>query len=686
MKIVNLGILLLFCLAISDIHAQTAMNFETKPVAYRAGHKVFLRWTLGNAAQWRKANSLGYNVERLENGSTNFQLLNKTPLKPITLIAAQKYGTKSAVYTVTALLQQKPDPKDKNVPDDKELYGYYLLMSSYNAEAAVLSASAFTDSTTIPGKKYTYRITVATIAQEKQTASVVIVQDDNKLPILPTVEAEFKEKSVNLEWNIKPVMDDYIGVLVERSTDSINFSTLTNPPLLTSLKNVNEIEIDTTKKMMLYQDTNVLQNKKYYYRIKAVNVFGITSNPGAVVSGICLPDIRTLPKIKSIDTLAGKFVVNWTMPDSVKKLVRQYEIRVSETGNDSSYKKIFTFLATKDSIEAFDFKPSPSNYFRLRAINKKGNQYVESFPYLYQLNDSMPPAPPISLNGIIDTNGNVILVWAGNKEPDILAYKVYRSFNDTETYALLTGEPVSEIIFKEKLPLNQLNTDIFYKVSALDNRYNESALSEPIRLNRPDTIPPAIATLLSVKLNNNKSIEVRWKKSFSKDVLSYALSRKAGDDSLATWTEIVTPSASDSVYMDINVDPTISYVYKIQAVDKGGLKSEFSNERSYKAPAKAAGKVKILSNLNAYSSRGEKKYIELNWNINKQVSNNIREFWIYRVMNGNEEDIALQSVIPGNATIFDDDDVRENTRYTYYIKAVFKTGGSSDLEKINVDY
>ena len=417
-----------------------------------------------------------------------------------------------------------------------------------------------------------------------------------------------------------------------------------------------------------------------------MNVFGITSNPGAVVSGICLPDIRTLPKIKSIDTLAGKFVVNWTMPDSVKKLVRQYEIRVSETGNDSSYKKIFTFLATKDSIEAFDFKPSPSNYFRLRAINKKGNQYVESFPYLYQLNDSMPPAPPISLNGIIDTNGNVILVWAGNKEPDILAYKVYRSFNDTETYALLTGEPVSEIIFKEKLPLNQLNTDIFYKVSALDNRYNESALSEPIRLNRPDTIPPAIATLLSVKLNNNKSIEVRWKKSFSKDVLSYALSRKAGDDSLATWTEIVTPSASDSVYMDINVDPTISYVYKIQAVDKGGLKSEFSNERSYKAPAKAAGKVKILSNLNAYSSRGEKKYIELNWNINKQVSNNIREFWIYRVMNGNEEDIALQSVIPGNATIFDDDDVRENTRYTYYIKAVFKTGGSSDLEKINVDY
>lgn len=686
MKIINRGVLLLCCFGISHIHAQTALNFETKPAAFRKGNKVFLRWSVGTAAQWRKANSLGYNVERAENGSTNFQLLNKTPLKPITLAAAQKYGSKSPVYIVTALLQQKPDPKDKNGPDDRELYGYYLLMSSYNADAAVLSASAYTDSTTVPGKKYTYRITVATIALENQRASTVTVQDDNTLPTLPLVAAKFREKSVNLEWNIKPVMNDYLAVLVERSTDSINFIAITNPPLLSSLKNANEKEKDTTKKMMVFNDTKVTQRTKYFYRIRGINVFGINSDPGTVISGICLPDIHALPRIKSIDTLAGKFVVNWTMPDSVKKLVKQYEIRVSETGNDSTYKKIFAFPATKDSITAFDFKPSQSNYFTLRAINQKADQYAESFPYLYQLNDSTPPTLPVGLNGVIDQNGNVTIAWTRNKEPDILAYKVYRSFSNAANYSLLSGEPIIETTFKEKLPLNQLNSEIYYKVSALDNRYNESTLSEPIRLNRPDTIPPASATLLGVKMNDNKSIEIKWKRSFSKDVVSYALSRKAGDDSLARWTQIATPAATDSVYTDMNVDPAISYTYKIQAVDKGALKSGFSNERSYKAAAKAAAKVNILSNLNAYTSRGEKKYIELNWNINKQVAENIREFWVYRVMNGNEAEIALQSVIPGNAKVFDDDDVHENTRYTYYIKAIYKTGGSSDLEKINVDY
>lgn len=686
MKIVSRVVLLLFCFGLTQVQSQVAQSVELKPVAFRTGKKVYLRWSLGTGAQWRQANTLGFNVERAANGSANFELLNKTPLKPITLAAAQKYGTKNPVYIVATLVQQKPDPKDKNATDDNGIYGYYLLMSSYNTEAALLSASAFIDSTTIPGTKYTYRISVATIAPDKQKSPSVTVLDDNKFPSLPSITAKFGEKAVNLEWNIKPVMNDYLAVQVERSTDSINFSNMTNPPLLSSLKNANEKEKDTTKKMMVFNDTKVTQRTKYFYRIRGVNAFGIMSDPGAVVSGICLPDIHTLPKIKSIDTLAGKFVLNFTLPDSVKRLVKQYEIRVSESGIDSTYKKIYSFPATKDSVTAFDFKSSLSNYFTLRAINQKSDQYAESFPYLYQLNDSTPPALPIGLNGIIDKNGNVTLVWAGNKEPDLLAYKVYRSFSNAAKYSLLTGEPISETTFKEKLPLNQLNTDIYYKVSALDNRYNESALSEPIRLNRPDTIPPAIATLLGVKMNNNNSIEVRWKRSFSKDVVSYALSRKAGDDSLATWTQIATPAATDSVYSDMNVDPAISYAYKIQAVDKGALKSGFSNERSYKTPAKAAAKVKILSNLNAYTSRGEKKYIELNWSINKQMAENIREFWVYRVMNGNEAEIALQSVIPGNAKVFDDDDVHENTRYTYYIRAMYKTGGSSDLEKINVDY
>lgn len=685
-KKVNRIILFLCYFGVSNIFAQIAPNFESKPVAFRAGNKVFLRWSMGTPTQWRQANNLGYNVERAEEGSTNFQLVNKAPLKPITLAMAQKYGRESAVYIATTLLQQKPNPKDKNVSDDNEIYGYYLLMSSYNTNAALLSSSAYIDSTTIPGKKYTYRVTVATIAKEKQQASSVMIQDDNKLPPLPTITAKFLEKSVNLEWNIKPVINEYLAIVVERSTDSINFNSLTDPPLLSNLQNANEAEKDTTKKMMIFNDGNVTQNTKYYYRIKGINVFGINSNPGEVISGTCLPDIRTLPKIKLIDTVAGKFVMNWTMPDSIKKLVNQYEISVSETGDDSTYKKIFTFPATKDSITAFDFKPSQSNYFTLRAINKKADQYVESFPYLYQLNDSIPPALPIGLNGVIDKRGNVSLAWSGNKEPDILAYRVYRSFSNNGSYSLLTGEPTIETTFKEKLPLNQLNADIFYKVSALDNRYNESVLSEPIRLSRPDTIPPAIATLLNIKMNENKTIEVNWKKSFSKDVVSYVIMRKEIDDSLAKWTEIATPEAMDSVYLDMNIDPTISYAYAIQAVDKGGLKSRLSNERFYKAPAKSAANVKILSNLNAYTSRGEKKYIELNWNINKQMSENIREFWIYRVMNGNEEDIALQSVIPGNATIFDDDDVRENTQYTYYIKAMYKTGGSSNLEKIIVDY
>lgn len=131
MKIVSRVVLLLFCFGLTQVQSQVAQSVELKPVAFRTGKKVYLRWSLGTGAQWRQANTLGFNVERAANGSANFELLNKTPLKPITLAAAQKYGTKNPVYIVATLVQQKPDPKDKNATDDNGIYGYYLLMSSY---------------------------------------------------------------------------------------------------------------------------------------------------------------------------------------------------------------------------------------------------------------------------------------------------------------------------------------------------------------------------------------------------------------------------------------------------------------------------------------------------------------------------------------------------------------------------
>lgn len=61
----------------------------------------------------------------------------------------------------------------------------------------------------------------------------------------------------------------------------------------------------------------------------------------------------------------------------------------------------------------------------------------------------------------------------------------------------------------------QLNSNVYYRVAALDNRFNESEQSEFIHLNRPDTIPPAPANIRNVTLIEGKSIQINWIKSFS---------------------------------------------------------------------------------------------------------------------------------------------------------------------------
>ena len=117
-------------------------------------------------------------------------------------------------------------------------------------------------------------------------------------------------------------------------------------------------------------------------------------------------------------------------------------------------------------------------------------------------------------------------------------------------------------------------------------------------------------------------------------------------------------------------------------MDFGNLKSSFSQPFNAKVP-KTDAKNKAINNFNAYVSH-DKQYIELNWGVSKIV--NVSEYLIYRTVNNNEQSVSLIATLPADKKIFDDNDVKLNTVYTYYIKAIYKAGGYSNLEKLEVAY
>lgn len=680
------GIIAAFCLMFifSGVLAQAGKdNFEVKLIAFKVKNKVYLRWFLGNAMQWHAANKQGFYIERAEGTNGIFVKLNKEPIRPISEAEANKLDQKSSAFQTMVFVNHQPDNSDPNaVQSEDALYTMYIVQSSYKREDAILSGSLFVDSTITSGVKYTYRVSVANVEPIKQKLAVFSVQNDEKIPAMPPLEVNFGNRVAKLKWDVKPVMNDYFAVIVERSDDGINFTPLTDHPLLSNMQEANTKEPDPTKKMMQYSDKGLENDQLYYYRIKGTNLFGVESQPSEVVSGSCSNDLHAAPTILSVDTLQNKFILAWYMPDSVKKLVRNYEIWVSKTNLDSSFRKILDFPVRTDLRAVFDFKPDASNYFVIKAIGVKPDQIMESAPYLYQLKDSIPPTVPKGLSGTVDNKGVVTLKWKINTEPDFLGYRVFRSFNNSKNYLVLNGTPFAQTGFKDTLSLNQLNSNVYYRIAALDNRFNESSQTDSIHLNRPDTIPPAPAGIKNVSVIENKSIQINWVKSFSSDVKNYLLFRKEATDSSSSWKQLVELNNTDTSYTDKNIQPATDYAYKIQAVDFGNLKSNFSASFNAKI-AKADTKNKAINNLNAYVSH-DKQYIELNWSVNK--IENVKEYIIYRSVNNNEQNVSLIATLPADKKIFDDNDVKLNSVYTYYIKAIYKAGGYSNLEKIEVTY
>jgi uncharacterized repeat protein (TIGR01451 family) len=94
---------------------------------------------------------------------------------------------------------------------------------------------------------------------------------------------------------------------------------------------------------------------------------------------------------------------------------------------------------------------------------------------LRQTLDVVAPAVPVSLLGV-GGQGDISLTWAHGVEADLLGYNVYRSTSSTGTYTRVNTVPTDRTSYYQDGGLAPL-TRYYYKVTAVDQSGNESALS-----------------------------------------------------------------------------------------------------------------------------------------------------------------------------------------------------------------
>ncbi len=669
-----------FSLVAQDKPAQIA-------VLSKAGkNEIRLRWAPTTATSWLYLNKYGYIVERITIVKDNKLLqtpvgktLTPNPIKPLPLdqwqplVETNDFATVAAqaIYGETFEINESISTdiiqlfnKSK---EQEQRYSFALFAADQAYLVARYAGLAYTDSTVLPNEKYLYRIisnVPAEIAEITTGTAYAGLEDYAPLPAIQNVKVEFGDKVALIYWDIGSYEGLYNSFLIEKSTDGGKTWASLNPmPVVFAFQSE-----AADKRQGFEVDSLEKNNRPYYYRVFGIDAFGEKSPPSKVISGSGFARVATPPNITDWRLTNGNVVLSWEHQKSSSLTGYRIERSSKETGPYITIQEVAASATTFT-----DKHPASVGYYRVTAFNS--HSYKSSLPVLVQLEDSIPPLPPTDIQGHIDSTGLVTLQWRPNHEKDLVGYRVYRSNFKKAEFSQITRHLHSDTIFTDTINLKILNQYIYYQITAVDYRYNESSKSTILKLARPDILPPA-NPLLTLVQSNDQGIKLSFSGSSSTDVHHYEIYRKTPTET--NWLYMATlPPADSGSWVDKNVQANTLYSYTIVAVDSAGNESNPS-------PVVSGSHIKTISRQTPERLQIKPDRNNNTLTVTWQFTGDAYQFKIYR----SEEDapLSIYGNIAGDQRGFKDHNVKPNKKYKYGIQAVMPNGLSSKLVFIEYKY
>lgn len=668
--------------------AQTDPPGESIAVsALPSSDSIVVRWAPMDYGTWRWGNETGYRIERhtlIRDG-----VILNTPLVVILepLLKAEpepfweellKHDQYAAIAAQALFgerfevdLQQSDVISIVNkVQENEQRFAFALFSADMSPAVAQASGLWYTDRNVRPGEKYLYRVIVNT--SDSPRGSVFVGTDDPyELPRPLNFKAEFQEKVVSLKWE-KAKLIQYTAWLLERSRDGRSFERVSESPLIT----VSPTPLNDTR-YEYAMDSLPDPSVTYHYRVRGITPFGQVGPPSDPVKGKGIPGVAQVPYITdAANTQNSSIDLRWDFPDNNNDAINGFDIQRANEPN-SKFKSLTTVLLTPQRRTFTDVSPAPSNYYKVIAHGKDGEQY-SSHIYFAQLVDSIPPAPPSGLNAAINDDGGVVLRWEKNNEADLYGYRVYKAYHRSEELAQITSGPVRETSLADRVDLNTLNEQVYYGVMSIDQHQNHSALSPLLKVELPDKVRPQPPVSLPVK-SDASGILLSWRPGASGDIVRYNIYRKMPNE--ADWLQIHSVAAEkDSIYSykDHSARSGVKYFYTLIAVDDSALES---------TPATpVAGTIPLSALLPRISWRKpkinrEENALALAWNAE---TSGIGSFRIFR--STDQEPLTVYKVVDGNQRELTDNMIPGKT-YRYRIMASFVNGQNSAMsEELEVQY
>lgn len=679
----NKGILLLSILipVIIPLTMQ-AEEFDITVLSYNYGDSVALRWAPSSEQLFQKSMKSGYVVQRRKKGESLWKTISdiqkpqdEREWRDLVERNSEASVMKEMFYPEEDHSQAEPpsDPREgviESIPGEtpiEEALFYMMALFSCDVSVEVANASAlyYVDRNVEKKGTYEYRVIFSDEMKDAANVSTTVV-DISKKTILPQSDdfsGEFEENFAQFSWNTKKHTGYYSAYNVERSVDGIHYTMLRKRPFVHSYTN------DELMYAASFRDTFPNDDATYYYRLKGYSPFGLYGPASNVVKGS--------PKFnfERIDLHTDTVVVSkrsetikWSVDKGYEKKIKGYKISRTEDYKKFHYENEGLIPPTKRN-----FKISPkyekSQYYAVIAV---GVNSTEEKPVEKQSNywfsfrtDSIPPAIPKGLKAEIDSTGLVKLSWNENNDADIQGYRLYvsNSGRDDDYYSL-NDTICHGNQYAYTIPLNTLSNTIFYRILSIDLSYNQSQWSDPVKLIKPDTIPP-VPVLFKFLKQPEERVIVEWENSPSEDVATMDLYRQIDDTGKVVMMKHydLKKKKETTVFEDTYSFSGERVQYFMYLYDEVGNLSK-SRTDILNTKGERPGCIGNLKTI--ITADEQKKEIRLEWDL---ISNDVlHRFIIYRKKD--DETMVDVASKKGNELYYVDENLKIGATYRYCIRPI----------------
>lgn len=619
---------------------------------------VYLRWKGRHTAGLD-----GYNLYRQQEGSTNWVLINDTPLR---LITDNRLITDRAGYQAGMFLQLFGiDDINGNISvaayqdliADPQAVSFMEVMCLVNPELGYLLGEIYVDSSIVPGRSYKYRVDALVNRTPEIIGQTALLNtaDIQTIPSVSDPEGEGLDGMNRILW---PRRRDLLS-----SGEIVTYRVYRSDSLLGPYRRVNfygilpvqvtsgdYISDDNSEE---YLDKYLINGDTYYYYIKSVNAFGLESEPGITIQLTAGADLVPDPPINIRAALLGRNLkLEW---DNTNDGIEGYEVYRS-LSKRKDYNKVYpssTLLLNSNNYWIdIDIEEGGTYYYYIVGVNKNLRSNTSDTLAFYFM-DLRPPGPPLIVMAVADSAG-ITIYWQKSQEPDIRGYEIERSADENFTSRMLLNTyPVADTFYIDRVSPESQTTYgyVVYAVDTLDNRSGPSIM---VMARMPDIVPPQEPIITGLNRNGNQ-VTLSWTNAVEEDFEIFRIYQSIDQEDLTLAGETVQGN-----YV-IELETSGRYGFAVSTVDQSGNESPLSEVLTFTYDADEFPPPP--ENFNARVNRDD--HIRLTWRTPRY--NDIYGYYLIRTDMESDKVLDIGQLSAGQ-TEYIDKYVSKGKTYRYMIK------------------